>query len=182
MDIQVDIVEPDIALFTKLSPSHIEGFGTAEKYFAEKEKILRRKIKQTYAIGNSDDHHQSDFVCQSWYGSDAKKSDFTLQDIREFPDRTEFVLAHGEEHYSLVTPILGKHHTGLVAGALMVGLQMGIPALDVVSFLRHIHLPHARGNTLKGLHDSLVIDGTYNGGFDPIVAGVEMLARLAQTE
>ncbi len=182
MDIQIDIVEPDIVLFTKLSPSHIEGFGTAEKYFAEKEKILRRKTKQTYAIGNADDRHQTDFICQSWYGTDAKKSDYTMTDIREFPDRTEFALSHGNEQYSLVTPILGKHHAGLVTGAFMVALQMDIPALDIVSFLRHIHLPHARGNTLKWLHDSLVIDGTYNGGFDPIVAGVEMLVRLAQTE
>lgn len=182
MDIQIDIAEPDIALFTKLSPSHIEWFGTAEKYFAEKEKILRRKTKQTYAIGNADDRHQSDFVCQSWYGSDAKKSDYTIADIHEFPDRTEFTVLHGEEQYSIVTPILGKHHAGLIVGAFMVTLQMDIPPLDIVSFLRHIHLPHARGNTLKWLHDSLVIDGTYNGGFDPIVAGVEMLARLAKTE
>lgn len=149
MDIQIDIVEPDIVLFTKLSPSHIEGFGTAEKYFAEKEKILRRKTKQTYAIGNADDRHQTDFICQSWYGTDAKKSDYTMTDIREFPDRTEFALSHGNEQYSLVTPILGKHHAGLVTGAFMVALQMDIPALDIVSFLRHIHLPHARGNTLK---------------------------------
>lgn len=72
-----------------------------------------------------------------------------MADIHEFPDRTEFTLLHGEEKYFIVTPILGKHHAGLIAGAFMVALQMDILPLEIVSFLRHIHLPHARGNTLK---------------------------------
>lgn len=181
MDIQTRVVEPDIALFTRLSPSHILGFGTSENYFHEKEKLLRRKEKKTYAIGNGGDSHQAEFSCQSWYGRDAG-SDFIIDEVHEFADRTEFQITHKEVTYSIVSPILGRHHVDLLAGAFMVALRMDIPAIDIVSYLRHIHLPHARGNVLRGNHESLVIDGTYNGGFDPIVAGVEMLARLAKTE
>ena len=68
MKIQTDIVEPDIALFTTLAPSHLDGFDSPEEYFSEKEKILSRKRKNTYAIGNADDVHQRDFSCQKWYG------------------------------------------------------------------------------------------------------------------
>ena len=89
MDIQLRIVEPDIALFTKLSPSHTEGFGTAERYFDEKKKLLRRKYKNTFAIGNGDDTHQSDFVCQLWYGRDARRSDLIFSNILEHPDGLE---------------------------------------------------------------------------------------------
>ncbi len=32
------------------------------------------------------------------------------------------------------------------------------------------------------MNESLVIDGTYNGGFEPILAGVEMLVRLAKKD
>ena len=182
MNIQIDIVEPDVALFTKLSPSHTQWFGSIELYYAEKEKLLRRKNKNTYAIGNADDIHQADFVCQSWYGHDAKKSDLVISQITEHPDGTEMDFDFGWQTYHIVSPILGSHHAGILAGAFLVSLQVNISPLDAISFLRHIHLPHARGNVLKWLHESLVIDGTYNGGFDPIVAGVEMLCRLAQTE
>lgn len=144
MDIQLDIVEPDVALFTKLSPAHTEGFGTTELYYLEKEKLLRRKKKNTYAIANADDPHQSDFICQSWYGHDAKKSDLTITNVREHPDGVEVDFTRGGETYHIVSPILGAHHAGILAGSFLVSEQAGIPALDTISFLRHIHLPHAR--------------------------------------
>lgn len=182
MDIQIDIVEPDIMLFTRLSPSHIEGFWTVEAYFAEKEKVLRRKHKKTYAIGNADDKNQRDFSCQIWYGHDAHTSDLVMTDIHEHPDGIEFDATFQGEKYHLVSPILWEHHSIIIAGALLVTQKLNLPLLEVISYLRHIHLPHARWNVLKWINESLVIDGTYNGWFEPIVAGVEMLTRLASQD
>lgn|GEM_PF-986881 len=53
---------------------------------------------------------------------------------------------------------------------------------DISRTLLEIHLPDGRGNVLRGISESLIIDGTYNGGFDPIVAGVHMAQRLAQKD
>ena len=94
MDIQIDIVEPDVALFTKLSPSHLQGFSSVGSYYAEKEKLLRRKHKNTYAVANADDPNQSDFFCQSWYGHDIKKSDLIISHVVEHPDGTEIDFSH----------------------------------------------------------------------------------------
>lgn len=69
MKVQTDIVEPDLVLFTTLSPSHIEGFPSVQAYYEEKGKILSRRKKNTFAIGNRDDIHQISFDCQEWYGS-----------------------------------------------------------------------------------------------------------------
>ncbi|MEI6711510.1 MAG: Mur ligase family protein [bacterium] len=79
MKIQTDIIEPDIALFTTLSPSHLQGFSSIQEYYDEKEKILSRNKKNTFAIGNRDDEHQANFPCQEWYGE--KESDITFSDI-----------------------------------------------------------------------------------------------------
>ncbi len=149
MDIQIDIVEPDIVLFTKLSPSHLAGFTDEYAYYAEKKKILRRKHKNTYAIANADDIHQEDFLAQVWYGHDAKKSDLVIQEITEHPDGIETDFSYKNTPYHLVSPILGAHHSGLLVGAFLVALEMDIPPLDRLSFLRHIHLPVARGNILR---------------------------------
>lgn len=110
MDIQIDIAEPDIVLFTQLSPSHIEGFGSAELYYAEKQKILRRKHKNTYAIGNADDPHQADFSCQVWYGKNPDMSDLTIKNILEHPDGLEVDFSLQSQDYHVVSPILGEHH------------------------------------------------------------------------
>jgi UDP-N-acetylmuramyl pentapeptide synthase len=106
MDIQIDIVEPDILLFTRLSPSHVEGFGTVELYYAEKQKVLRRAHKKTYAIGNADDTNQAEFSCQIWYGADTDVSDFVIRDIVEHPDGIEFNARFIEGNYHIVSPIL----------------------------------------------------------------------------
>ena len=120
-----------------------------QAYYDEKEKLLRRKYKNTYAIANADDPHQREFRAQIWYGHDTKKSDLIISQIVEHPDGIEMDLISGEDSYHIVSPILGSHHAGILAGAFLAALELQIPPLDVVSFLRHIHLPHARGNTLK---------------------------------
>lgn len=178
---QTDVVEPDIALFTQLSASHTEGFGgDPDRYYFEKSLLLSRQKKHTFAIGNNDDPHQINFSCQIWYGRDSS-SELGIGEVVEHPDGIEFDISFEKKSYHIVSPILGSHHAGLLAGAFLVTHKMDIPLLDAIAFLRHIHLPHARGNVLKWINDSLIIDGTYNGWFEPIVAGVEMLVRLAQS-
>jgi UDP-N-acetylmuramoyl-tripeptide--D-alanyl-D-alanine ligase len=178
MKVQTDIVEPDIALLTTLSPSHLQGFSCIQEYYDEKEKILSRKHKNTFAIGNRDDVHQLGFACQMWYGE--KKSDTTFSDIREYSDRTEAQIHIGNTAVSLHTPILGKHHIGLITGAIAVALEMKMTVPGILEAIATIQLPEGRGNVLQGINNSLIIDGTYNGGFEPIVAGVQMAYRLAQ--
>lgn len=104
MKVQTDIVEPDIALFTTLSPSHLDGFESVQDYYNEKERILSRKKKNTLAIGNADDIYQSEFPCQLWYGS--KKGDITFSSIREHTNSTIATLHYKQQSYHLKTPIL----------------------------------------------------------------------------
>lgn len=180
MKIQTDIVEPDIALFTTLSPSHLQGFASVAEYYAEKAKLLSRKEKNSFAIGNRDDVNQAYFDCQMWYGE--KEADIVFSDIQEYCDRTEAQIQIGKNTTHFQTPILGKHHIGLIVGAISVALQQNMSLPEILQAIESIHLPEGRGNVLRGISDLLIIDGTYNGGFDPIVAGVQMAHRLAQAE
>lgn len=52
----------------------------------------------------------------------------------------------------------------------------------MLTALQSISLPYGRGNVLHGIKESLIIDGTYNGGFEPIIAGVRMASHLAELE
>ena len=77
-----------------------------ELYYAEKQKILRRKHKKTHAIGNADDYHQADFSCQTWYGKNTDMSDLVLGNITEHPDGLEIDFSFQGQNYHLVSPIL----------------------------------------------------------------------------
>jgi len=178
MKVQTDIVEPDVVLFTTLSPSHLEGFTSVEEYYEEKKKILSRKAKKTFAIGNKDDTCQADFSCQMWYGG--RGGDVVFSDIQESIDKTTATITYKNQKYSLQTPILGQHHIGLITGVILLALEMKMDMTKILKAISTIELPNGRWNILRWISNSLIIDGTYNGGFDPIVAGVQMAHRLAQ--
>lgn len=191
MAIQTRIVEPDIAIFTTLSPSHIEGFGTEEAYFHEKSLLLSRKKKNTFAIGNSDDPHQVSFNCDVWYGHAGTLQfrhirhhidhvdfdlDFSLSENTSFPER--YVRYARSLTTTLSTRILDEHIIPLIGWAGFIGYMLGVDPPQLISIVSTLDVPHGRGNVLQGICDSCIIDGTYNGGFDPIVAGVQsMVAR-----
>ena len=78
---QTDIVEPDIALFTKLAPSHTANFSSPEDYFREKEGLLSRKKKDTFAITNASDPLQRDFPSQETYGD--ANNDLVISHVTE---------------------------------------------------------------------------------------------------
>jgi len=142
MKVQTDIVEPDVVLFTTLSPSHLEGFNTVQEYYDEKRKILSRKKKKTYAIGNKDDIHQVDFSCQTWYGSEG--GELIFSDIHESIDKTIASITSKNQKYPLETPILGQHHIGLITGAISVALQMKMEMSTILQALVTIDLPNGR--------------------------------------
>ena len=149
MDVQIDIVEPDIALFTTLSPSHIAGFGTVEAYYAEKHKLLRRKYKDTYAIGNADDRNQSGFDCQSHYTTTMRSpSDVSVENCVEYVDRSECEIVLGTHRYHIVTPIIGDYLMGSLAGAFLVAQRVGASEDEIIHSFATISLPDGRGNTL----------------------------------
>jgi len=60
MDFMCDIVEPDIAVFTRLSANHISQFGDADSYYQEKKQLIRQsKKKASMIVANADDKNQS---------------------------------------------------------------------------------------------------------------------------
>lgn len=139
---QTDIVEPDVVLFTTLSPSHLEGFNTVQEYYDEKRKILSRKKKKTFAIGNKDDVLQSDFSCQAWYGSGAGAILFS--DIHEFIDKTTATITYNNQKYTLQTPILGQHHIGLITGVILVAVELKMDITKILQAISTIDLPNGR--------------------------------------
>jgi hypothetical protein len=62
------------------------------------------KKKNTFAIGNKDDAFQSDFSCQTWYGS--RGGEIIFSDIQESIDKTSATITYKNHKYTLQTPVL----------------------------------------------------------------------------
>lgn len=176
MDIQLDIVEPDIALITTLSPSHIEWFGTEDLYYAEKKKICR--WKKTRVVVNADDPHQVNFPSVLRYGCDAKNTDMKILSVNWSLSGLDICCIFQGKELILHSPFLGKHLAHLITGVYSVATLVGLDHEEIQQHIMTSDMPYGRGNILHGIQSSIVIDGTYNGGFEPIVSGVKMLVHL----
>lgn len=57
---------------------------------------------------------------------------------------------------------------------------MGRALHDIVTHLSDVHPQKGRGSVLKGIKESIVLDGSYNGGFAAMVGGMESLAETPE--
>jgi UDP-N-acetylmuramyl pentapeptide synthase len=53
-------------------------------------------------------------------------------------------ITYQNQQYTLETPILGQHHIGLIAGAILVAAQMRIEMPAILKALTTIDLPYGR--------------------------------------
>ncbi len=102
------------AIFTNLTQDHLDYHPTLIDYFQAKCKLFKRLNKGALAIINIDDNYARElahFTCARLvtYAID-RPAMVTAQDIRYWPDKTEFTLKINEYRLDLKTNLIGRHN------------------------------------------------------------------------
>ena len=131
------------AIFTNLSPEHIERHGSFENYREAKVRLFARTARHRDGIGiyNLDDANADKFLApplrrKFGFGRDAAQAKkvhefFGIEDVRLAPDRTEFSL--GGERYRM--PLVGGFNVYNAAAALVAALALGVSVPEARSAL-----------------------------------------------
>ena len=107
--------------------------------------------------------------------------DLTSRDLETSTIRDTIVeQASSQWEHTLQTRFFGEHNATTLAPAILALVWLGYEMDDIARFFEKVDLPCGRGNTLVGRKGRIVIDGTYNGGFASITAGLSMLADLGR--
>jgi UDP-N-acetylmuramoyl-L-alanyl-D-glutamate--2,6-diaminopimelate ligase len=142
-------VDVDIAVFTNLTPEHLDFHGTMQEYLAAKgilfEMLDRSADKGVVkaAVLNADDPHWrylADRTAQRvlTYGVDAL-ADVQGHVTNESPDGTRFTLTHQSARAEIQLPLIGRFNVSNALAAAAAGLAAGA-TVDAV----RIALEHAR--------------------------------------
>ncbi len=183
------LAQPRIGIVTNIGPTHLERLGSIERIAQAKAELVQAlppADQGGVAILNADDPlvramaglTQARVVT---YGLN-QASDLWADEISsEGLEGIRFVLHRGPETIHLKLPMLGRHsvHTALRGAA--AGVVEGLSWTEIVAGLQEV-CGQLRLMVVPGLHDTTLIDDTYNASPASMLAALNLLQDLANAE
>lgn len=174
---QFNYLKPDLSIVTAVAPEHMEYFGTLEA--VAKEELAVKGFSRQILLNVDDIAEQ--------YRSKLKYKAYSLVDKRADyqADGTEFGLLgqnltirqNGNKWGSGKIVYLGAQGRKIVLAAVAAADLLGVAkneALDAISKLEPFS---GRMQLLEGIHDSTIIDDTYNAAPAAVEAALNVLNK-----
>ena len=139
---RVKDVDIDIAVFSNLTPEHLDFHGDMESYFKSKLKLFTDLDSSKTAVVNLDDPNSRKIYSATsakviTYGMNEKadlypvQSDFNL-------DGTEAYLQYGKTELVIHTDLVGRYNLSNIMAASAVSLEMGIPSQKIEQAIKNL--------------------------------------------
>ncbi|MGY6529410.1 MAG: UDP-N-acetylmuramoyl-tripeptide--D-alanyl-D-alanine ligase [Cyanobacterium sp.] len=165
-----DIVNPTIGLITNVGTAHIGRLGSREAIARAKCELLANMQPDGVAILNADNELLMETARMVWQGKTVtyglENGDFQGQIIDE--DKIEV----NGEIYPL--PLQGSHNALNYLGAIALAHVLALD-LEPLKAGIEVHMPKGRAKRYHLDNDVVILDETYNAGFESMLASLEML-------
>ncbi len=178
MDVIAGWLKPRIVVITAFGevPAHVENFDSAEQVMFEKSKIVNYIERGGALFLNADDSNvmklKAKSTCKVYtYGIraeadiNATHAHCVYNEINVHRPVTGINFKMNFEGHSIpftMPGILGDGYVYPVMAAVMVGVSLGIPAVESAQALGEYKPAPQRMNLISGRNNSVVIDDTYN--------------------
>lgn len=176
--------EPNIAMITNASPAHIEGFGSLEGIAEGKGEILDSLNESGVAVLNADDEfvarwQQRASHCRAVLFGNSDKADYRATQIEtRAGEGVCFELQTPQGSIEITLKLLGEHNAVNASAAAAAAMEAGASLLEVQFGLAKLEPITGRLAQGPGLHESVVIDDTYNASPSSFVAAIDVLAQF----
>jgi UDP-N-acetylmuramoyl-tripeptide--D-alanyl-D-alanine ligase len=167
MEFLLSIVAPDIAIVTQIEPNHLEQFGSLELYRASKllliehahTRILHESLRQYVDL-------------DALYYSLGALSDIDASHIEIGISGTRALVHYGKKEYPIVLPAIGTFQIENLLPLYPIADILKIDLDHVAIYANHGSPETGRSSILSGIHNSTIIDGSYNGGYLSLREGI----------
>ncbi len=169
---------PDILVMTAIGdvPSHVELFGTVNDFIAEKRYLVDSVTRDGLVVYNSDDKYASELMtdievkkisCGITGESDVRGFDFTIMygngASGTVPTGMSFEIKTEEGNQSVyIFDSIGVHTEYASLLAYAVGRELGVQTREILSSLRTYRSLPGRMSIISGLHNTVIVDDSYN--------------------
>lgn len=181
-----------IGVLTKISPVHLEFFGSIDKIFEEKQKILTHIGAGGWAVFNGDEElirtHLPELRAQVMTFGFDELNTVRATDVKMSYEKKKkgfyYKGIQGKVHYGqTVVPfflpgVIGRHQVYAALAAVAVGAALDINLVKISESLRMYHPPRGRMNVLEGVRHTQILDDTYNASPASVKAALDTLISM----
>lgn len=161
---RVDYCRFKVALFTNLTPEHLDFHPTMDEYFEAKYKLFTMLTPDGYAIANLDDEYGVRLVNRIrvvhqrvyTYGIDTD-ADFKAMNVTMTTSGTAFTLKSPVGEYEVKTPLLGTFNVHNALGAMASAYAAGMPMEQIVDLIAKLSPVDGRMEIINEGQDFTVI-------------------------
>jgi UDP-N-acetylmuramoyl-L-alanyl-D-glutamate--2,6-diaminopimelate ligase len=157
---RIDSMRFEIAVFTNLSPEHLDYHGTMEQYFYTKARLFVPTLTNLAVIGTDTEWGQrlasQVSIDHVTYGP-GPENDFVVSNIELVPTGTRFSLQHEGRVDRMTVPILGAHNAYNAAAAAAVGFLLGLDRDEIYAGIEGCHAVAGRFESIAMGQDFQVV-------------------------
>jgi UDP-N-acetylmuramoyl-tripeptide--D-alanyl-D-alanine ligase len=188
IDYLIKIAPCKIAIITDIGATHLETFVSLENLIKEKQKIIEHLPCNGWAILNKDnkiikkmEKKTKANVLSFGFSQEAEVKaselilDYELNNIKGINFK---ISNQGNVVPIFLTGVVGEVsiYAALIAAAIGIIYKMNL--IEISEALRKYKSPPGRMNLIKGIKETLLIDGTYNASPRTVEASLEILSKL----
>ncbi len=164
-------IDYDAAVFTNLSPEHIERHGSFENYRAAKVKLFEKVAEKENGVGvyNLDDPNVGFFLMpkiknQYVFTSNVKipansiGNLYQISKIKSGPEGASFNFSGGGADVKIEMPLIGKFNVYNAVAAICFALSQGLEFPEIKYAMAQIKSPPGRLELIKANGFSVVVD------------------------
>lgn len=172
MEFLLSIVKPNIALLTPVAPNHLEQFGTFDRYHHAKLLLIENATDTAIAHESESQNITKDGVL--YYGKD-NHSDAYVTDAIQMMDHLAVDVHLGSDQYHIDLPVFWVYQWENILPLYLIAQVLGIDP-GIIHQHQNMFTPEVwRSRILEGISDAVIIDGSYNGGYESLIRGIESL-------
>jgi len=165
-----DIANPTIGVITNVGTAHIGRLGSREAIAQAKCELLAQMSSQSTAILNYDNSLLIETAAQVWQGNTITYG-LTGGDL---PGELQNDDRISVTNQNFPLPLRGIHHASNYLAAIAVAQALEIDTTCLSKGLT-VELPKGRSQRYQLANDILLLDETYNAGFESMQAALKML-------
>ncbi len=172
--------QPDIAVLTAIAPEHMENFHSLENVAAEEATVFDYSNKVLANVTSIDEQFLAgrDFVS---YGLTDDAGDFRIanEQVLSGEMTQKITVTINDQPITATIAMLGKPGALAAGAAIAVAKLLDVGVDDSKQGLALLRPFSGRMQQLRGIHDSVIIDDTYNASPTAMIAALDFIYGIA---